>query len=65
MKNQMILDSQDQFKDSELPYQKQDIWAFEDKFSLETELYSDDSVTINSISAVNFRHTDAQRHQFW
>lgn len=63
MKNQMILDSQDQFKDSELPfYQKQDIWAFENKFSLETELYSDNSVTVNSISAVNFRHTDAQRH---
>ncbi|MDQ8204691.1 TonB-dependent receptor plug domain-containing protein [Pelagicoccus sp. SDUM812003] len=63
MKNQILFDTQDQFKDSELPfYQKQDIWVVEDKFSVETELINSERFTVNSISAVSFRHTNAQRH---
>ena len=62
MKNQFLFDSQDQFKDSELPfYQKQDVWVFEDKFSIEMELLNSEKLNINSISSANFRHTNAQR----
>jgi iron complex outermembrane receptor protein len=66
MKNQILFDSMDQFKDSELPFaQKQDIYMMEDKFTLEKRV--DDAVLpswlrINTISAINFRHTSAQRY---
>ena len=56
IKNQILFDSQDQFKDSELPfYQKQDVWIAEDKFTLEAKLPDDklpDWLGINSISSV-------------
>jgi iron complex outermembrane receptor protein len=65
MKNQILFDSQDQFKDSELPfYQKQDVWVVEDKFTLEHKL-ADDMLPgwlgFNTITAVNVRYTDASR----
>ena len=65
IKNQILFDSQDQFKDSELPfYQKQDVWIAEDKFTLEAKLPDDklpDWLGINSISSVNLRYTNAAR----
>jgi iron complex outermembrane receptor protein len=65
IKNQILFDSQDQFKDSELPfYQKQDVWIVEDKFTLEAKLPDDklpDWLGINTISSVNLRYTNASR----
>lgn len=64
IKNQILFDSQDQFKDSELPYyQKQDVFVIEDKFTLEYKLPEaqlPDWLTINSISSVNLRYTNAK-----
>lgn len=65
VKNQVLFDSQDQFKDSELPfYQKQDVFVIEDKFTGEFQIPEQnlpDWLSINSISSVNVRYTDAQR----
>lgn len=65
IKNQILFDSQDQFKDSELPfYQKQDVFVVENKFSLEYKLPEDklpDWLTVNSITSVNVRYTNAKR----
>lgn len=65
IKNQILFDSQDQFKNSELPfYQKQDVYVIEDKFTVEYKIPDDklpDWITVNSISSVNFRYTDANR----
>jgi iron complex outermembrane receptor protein len=65
-KNQMMIDTQDQFKDSELPfYQKQDVFVFENKFTVEYDLDNivtmPDWLTVNTITSANYRHTDAQR----
>lgn len=63
-KNQILIDTQDQFKDSELPfYQKQDIFVFENKFTAELRPTSGlpDWLELNTISAVNLRYTDATR----
>ncbi len=65
IKNQILFDSQDQFKDSELPfYQKQDVFVVEDKITLEYRLPEEnlpDWLSINSISSVNLRYTEAAR----
>lgn len=65
LKNQILFDSQDQFKDSELPfYQKQDVFVIEDKATLEYRIPDanlPDWLTINSISSVNLRYTEAAR----
>jgi iron complex outermembrane receptor protein len=66
-KNQIMFDSQDQFKDSELPfYQKQDVFVIEDKFTVEYDLDNlfdmPDWLTVNTITSVNARYTDAQRN---
>lgn len=64
-KNQVLFDSQDQFKDSELPfYQKQDVWVVEDKFTVEYRVKPSalpDWLTINTISSANVRYTNAKR----
>jgi outer membrane receptor for ferric coprogen and ferric-rhodotorulic acid len=65
-KNQTMVDSMDQFKDSELPfYQKQDIFVFENKFTIEYDLDNlvklPDWLQFNTISSLNFRYTDAER----
>lgn len=64
-KNQVLIDTMDQFKDSELPfYQKQDIFLIEDKFTVGWRPSADlipDWMRVNTISAVNIRHTDAER----
>jgi iron complex outermembrane receptor protein len=64
-KNQILFDSQDQFKDSELPfYQKQDVWVVENKATLEykiPETIFPDFIQVNSITSANLRYTDASR----
>ena len=66
IKNQILFDSQDQFKDSELPfYQKQDIWVIEDKFTVEYPIPSSrlpEWLQINTITSANFRYTNARRN---
>lgn len=63
LKNQLFFDSQDQFKDSELPfYQKQDVYVVEEKFTLE-KTFSDtpDWLEAAAIVSPNVRYTWAQR----
>ena len=62
-KNQLFFDSQDQFKDSELPfYQKQDVYVVEEKFTLQKK-FSDtpDWLDAAAIISPNMRYTWAQR----
>lgn len=62
MKNQLFFDTQDQFKDSELPfYQKQDVYVIEEKFTLEKTFEElPDGLDLAVIASPNIRHTWAQ-----
>lgn len=65
-KNQILIDVQDQFKDSELPFaQKQDIYVIEDKFTVEwapDASWFPEWLGVNTISSVNIRYTNAKRN---
>jgi iron complex outermembrane recepter protein len=62
IKNQLFVDSMDQYKISEQPFsQVQDVFVFEDKLTLTRRLKSAPSgVDVNSLLSVNVRHTSAK-----